>query len=325
MKGICASWAALAAAAVMICGTAALAQQWPTRAIVVVSPFAAGTSNDLVANMVLGPVGQALGQALTVENRPGGDGTVGVASVVKAAPDGYTLLLSSSAMSTSVILHKSLPYDVLRDLEPVAMFGAQSSVLVAAPAKGYQSVADLVAAAKAKPGQLKFGSVGIGSGSYVAGERFVQAAGLNVQHVAYRGAVEAIADLTAGRVDFYFLPVPPALPLIAQGKVVPLAVSSPQRSALLASVPTIAQAGYPIATYLFWDGLSAPAKTPPEIVKRLNEIIGKALITPGIVFKLERIGIEPIPMSPEQYAKFVADDVAAMIKLGKDANVAPTE
>lgn len=306
-------------------GTGAVAQEWPTHPILVVSPFIAGTSNDLVASIVLDPVGQQIGQSFTLENRPGGNGTSGVASVANAKPDGYTLLLSSSAMSTAAIMHKSLPYDMLNDLTPVAMFGAQPSVLAAAPEKGYRTVADLVAAAKAKPGELKFASVGVGSASYIAAERFVIAAGLNVQHVAYSGPVEALADLSAGRIDFYFLPIPAALPLLAQGKAVALAVSTPQRVGLVANVQTIAQAGYPIATYLLWDGLSAPAKTPRAIVDKLNAAIAKAFDIPAIRYKLERIGIEPVAMSPDEFAKFFADDVASMIKLGKDAHIAPME
>ena len=176
---------------------------------------------------------------------------VGVASVVRARPDGYTLLLSSASMSSAVNPHKSLPYDELRDLELVAL-STQPSVLVVAPGKGFRSVADLVAAAKAPPGELNFACAGIGSASRIAGERFRLAAGLNVQHIPYRGPVEALADLMTGRIDFYFLPIAPALPLIKQGKVVALAVSTLRRVQLLPEVPTIAEAGYPNAEYLFW-------------------------------------------------------------------------
>src|SRR5262249_22092029 len=150
-----------------------------------------------------------------------------------------------ASMSSAVILHRSLPYDELRDLEPIAMLGAQPSVLVAAPDKGFKTVAELVATVKARPGELNFASAGIGSASHIAGERFRLAAGLDVQHIPYRGPVEALADLMTGRIDFYFLPIAPALPLIKQGKVVALAVSTPQRAQLLPDVPTIAEAGYP--------------------------------------------------------------------------------
>jgi tripartite-type tricarboxylate transporter receptor subunit TctC len=186
MMSIRAIGAAFAGAATIAIGTAALAQDWPTHAITVVSPFANGTTYDLVAHLVLDQVAREIGQPFVVENRPGGDGAVGVVSVVNAEPDGYTLLLSSSAMSTAVILHKSLPYEPLRDLEPVAMFGGEPSILLAAPSKGYSTVGDLVAAAKANPGKLKFASVGLGSASQLAGERFRQVAGPDVQHIPYR-------------------------------------------------------------------------------------------------------------------------------------------
>src|SRR6516164_5617192 len=228
-------------------GRPALAQEWPTRPVLVVSPFTAGSANDIVARLVFDQVGQQIGQAFVVENRPGGGGIVGVAAVVRAEPDGYTLLLSSASMSSAVILHRSLPYDELRDLEPIAMLGAQPSVLVAAPGKGFKTVAELVAAAKARPGELNFASAGIGSASHIAGERFRLAAGLEVQHIPYRGPVEALADLVTGRIDFYFLPIAPALPLIKQGQVIALAVSTPKRAQLLPEVPTIAEAGYPSA------------------------------------------------------------------------------
>jgi tripartite-type tricarboxylate transporter receptor subunit TctC len=226
-------------------------------------------------------------------------------------------------MSSAVILHRSLPYNALRDLEPIAMLGAQPSVLVAAPDKGFRTVADLVA--KGRPGELNFASAGIGSASHIAGERFRLAAGLNVQHIPYRGPVEALADLMTGRIDFYFLPIAPALPLIKQGKVIALAVSTPKRAQLLPDVPTIAEAGYPDAEYLFWGGVSAPARISPMIVTTLNREIGTALSIPAIRDRLQQLGVEPMPMTTEQFGKFFAEDVAAMVQLGKDANIAPMD
>jgi len=321
LRLLCAAFAGMAAMAV---ATAAVAQQWPTRPITVVSPFVAGTTDDFVARIVFEPVVQQFGQQFVVQNRPGGDGTVGVESVVKAAPDGQTLLLSTSAMSTAVILHKSLPYDALRDLQPIAMFGGEPSMLVAAPEKGYTKAEDIVAAAKAKPGAIKFASVGIGSASYIAGERFRLAAGIDVRHVAYPGPGQALADLTAGRVDFYFIPIVPALPLISEGRVVPLAVSTPHRLQSLSGLQTLAEAGYPIGVYLDWCGLSAPANTPRTVVDALNGAIGKALAVPTVRSKLLRIGFQPDSMSPEQYGRFFADDIAAMTQLAKDAQIEPT-
>jgi tripartite-type tricarboxylate transporter receptor subunit TctC len=316
---------AFATALALASATAAMAQDWPTRPILVVSPYSAGNATDIVGRIVLDQVSQQIGQPFVIENRAGAGGVVGVASAVRADPDGYTVLLSSSSMSSAVILHKSLPYDELRDLTPVAMFGAQPSVLVAAPSKGFKTVADLVAAAKAKPGQLNFASAGIGSASHIAGERFRLAAGIDVQHVPYRGPNEAFTDVLSGRVDFYFLPIAPALPMIAQEKVVALAVSTPKRAASLPNVPSIVEAGYPDATYLFWGGISVPAKTPAAIVNKLHDEIQKALGNPEVQKKLQNLGVQPMPMTPAEFAKFFADDVAATIKLGKDANIQPTD
>jgi tripartite-type tricarboxylate transporter receptor subunit TctC len=318
-------WTALASLIAIVVANASAADEWPTRPILVVSPFATGTTNDTVAHTVLDPAGSQIGQRFILENRPGGGGTAGIASVVKAPPDGYTLLLASSAMSTAVILHKSLPYDTVRDLQPVAMFAGEPSLLMGAPGKGYDSISSLVAAAKAKPGAIKFGSVGVGSASYIAGKRFSQSARLDVVHVPYSGAADALADLAAGRIDFYFVPVIPALPLITQGKAVPLAVSTPERLQSLPGLPTLKEAGYSIPWYMTWCGLSAPAKTPTEIVGKINRIVGNSLALPAIRTKLLRTGYIPAPMTVEQYAAFVDDDMAEMIKLGKDAHIQPLD
>ncbi len=325
MRSIRAIGLAVAGAAAIAISGAAVAQQWPMRSITVVSPFAAGTTFDFVAHLVLDQVTRQIGEPFVVDNRPGGDGSIGVASVVRAEPDGYTLLLSTSSMSAAVILHKSLPYDAVRDLEPVAMFGGEPSILLAAPGKGYTSVDDLVAAAKANPGKLKFASVGIGSASHLAGERFSEVAELNVQHVPYRGPVEALDDLMAGRIDFYFVPITPALPLAAQGKAVPLAVSTIARWPTLPDLPTLAEAGYPISTFLIWCGLSAPAKTPRNIVDKLNEAIGSALALPAVQFRLQRMGFKSARMDPDQYGQFFADDVTSTIELGKSAHIEPSD
>lgn len=301
----------------------ALAQQWPARPVTLISPFFAGTTDDLVASTVLDQVGQQLGQQFNLRNEPGQDGAVAVAAVKQAAPDGYTLFLSSSAMSAALFLHKSLAYDPVHDLVPVAMFGGQPSVLMTSPASGFHSLADLVAAAKAKPGTLKFGSVGLGSASYIAADEFRVAAGLDVKSVAYSGPVEAIDDLAAGKIDFYFFPMAPAVPLVLQHKAIPLAVTTPNRALSFPGTPTLAQAGYPIREYLIWCGVSAPAKTPPDVIEKLNAAIGKALQIPAIRNQLQRMVFDTAPMSPQQYGQFVADDMAAMSKLAKDVAATP--
>ena len=302
----------------------AAVEDWPSRAIQVISPFTAGNANDIVARVVLDQVSKRLGQTFVIENRPGGGGTIGAAYVAKADPDGYTFLLHSSSLSSQVVLHRSLPYDSIRDFAAVVMFGIQPSVLVAAPSKGFKTVADLVAAAKAKPGAMNFASAGIGSASHMAAERLRLAAGIDVQHIPFRGPVEAFTEVMAGRIDFYFLPIAPALPVIAQGQVVALAVSTPKRAPALPNVPTTAEAGYPAAQYMFWGGLSAPAKTPRPIIDRLHDETQKVLELPEVRERLAKVGVQPQPMSVDEFDAFFRDDVTATIKLGKDAHIEPT-
>jgi len=304
-------------------GQTAPAQRWPEHSVTVVSPFVSGTTNDLVARIVLDHVGDALGHPFNIENRPGGGGIVGVASVVHAKPDGYTLLLSSSQMSAVAILQKSVPYDPVKDLTPVAMFGGQPSVLLAAPA--YKTAADLIAAAKAKPGTLKFASVGFASPSYFAAEHFVIAAALDVKHVPYASPFDGLTDLMAGRIDFYFVPIPPAKPLIDQGKAAALAVTMPTRVDARPNTPTLTELGYPGAPYLFWCGLSAPANIPGDIVATLNAAVHKVLILSAVDQRYVGMDVIPMLMSPKEYGQFFATDVAVMTKLGKDAHITPSQ
>jgi tripartite-type tricarboxylate transporter receptor subunit TctC len=313
------------AGALLVAGpSAAHAQAWPTRAMQVISPFSAGNANDIVGRVVLDQVSRQLGQTFVIENKPGGGGSIGAAAVAKAEPDGYTILLHSSSVSSQVLLHKTLPFDPLRDFAPVVLFGIQPSVLVAAPSKGFKSVADLVAAAKARPGELNFASAGIGAASHMAAERLRLAAGIKVQHIPFRGPVEAFTEVMAGRIDYYFLPIAPAMPVIGEGKVVALAVSTPKRAPLLPDVPTVVEAGYPDAQYLFWGGLSVPAKTPRAIIDKLHDECQKALAMPAIQERLAKLGVQPQPMSVDEFDKFFRDDLAATVKLGKDANITPT-
>jgi tripartite-type tricarboxylate transporter receptor subunit TctC len=182
-------------AVALVSAVGALAADWPTRPIQVISPFSAGSANEIVGRIALDQVSRQIGQPFVIENRPGGGGTIGAAMVAKADPDGYTLLLHSASLSSQVVLHKTLPYDPIHDFAPIILFGIQPSVLVAAPAKGFKTVADLVAAAKARPGALNFASAGIGSASHMAAERLRLAAGINVQHVPFRGPVEAFTEV----------------------------------------------------------------------------------------------------------------------------------
>ena len=317
-------YGAVTGAALFVLSSAAVAQDWPSRSILVVSAVSAGNAGDIIARIVLEQVSKQIGQSFVIENRPGAGGTIGSAAVAKAEPDGYTMLLLTSSQGSYVVLHRTLPYDPLRDFAPVVLFGVQPSVLVAAPSKGWTSVTELVAAAKAGPGTLNFASAGVGSASHWAGERLRLATGINVQHIPFRGPVEAFTEVMTGRVDFYYLPIAPALPNIRDGKVVALAVSTPKRAATLPNVPTVAEAGYPDAQYLFWGGVALPAKTPRDIVDRLHAETQKALNVPAVQERLATFGVEAMPMSVDQFAKFYQDDVAATVKLAKDINLVPT-
>jgi tripartite-type tricarboxylate transporter receptor subunit TctC len=313
------------AGAVLVAGSSpAISQSWPTRTIQVISPFTAGNASDSVARIVLEQVSKQVGQPIVIENRPGGGGTLGAAAAARAEADGYTILSHSSSFSAAVVLHKNLPYDTLRDFAAVIPFGLQPTVLVTAPSKGFKTVADLVAAAKAKPGAMNFASAGIGAASHMAAERFRHSAGFQAQHIPFRGPTEAFVEVVSGRVDFYFLPLLPALNLVREGKVVALAVGADKRAAVLPEVPTIAEAGLPDAAYHFWGGLFVPAKTPRAIVNKLHDETQKALNLPAVQERLAKLGVDPLPMSVEQFDKYFRDDVAATVKLAKDIGMVPT-
>ena len=316
---------AIAAALTMLAVAPAGAQAWPTRPILAVIPFSAGNANDVVGRVVLDQLSQQLGEPIVIENRAGAGGTTGVAFVAKAAPDGYTLLVHSSTFSAGQALYKSLPYDTLHDFASIIPLGLQPTVLVAAPSKGWKSVSELVAAAKAHPGTLTFASAGIGSASHLAAERLRFSAGFNALHVPYRGPNEALSDVITGRVDFYFLPIAPALPLINDGKLVALAVSTATRNPTLPNVPTTAEAGLKDAAYAFWTGLFAPAATPKPIVTRIYEETRKALDVQSVKDRLAKVGVEPMPMSMAEFDAYFRADVASTVKLAHDAGIPQTD
>ena len=305
--------------ALVIAGAVANAQQWPTRAIKVVSPYPAGSASDTVSRVVLDQVSQQIGQPIVIELKPGAGGSVGFASVAKAEPDGYTLVASSSSMATESVLHKSLPYDPVNDFVHVVLIGTSPNVLVASTKSGLKSVADLVAAAKAKPGTLTFASAGIGSSSHMAAERFRLAAGIEVRHIPFREG--GLVQVMAGNIDLYFIPLAAAASTLGSDKLNVLAVSSPGRAQLLPGVPSIVEAGYPDAVFRFWNGFSAPAKTPRAIVDKLHGVTRQALADPALKEKLAKLGVEPAAMSVEEFGRFFKDDLAATLELARKADL----
>lgn len=300
------------------------ADEWPSRTIIAVSTVSAGNAADTVARVVFEQLSKQIGQSIVIENRTGAGGVTGSASAAKADPDGYTLLLQTSSQGSAIVLHKNLPYDPVNDFTPVAMFGIQPSVLVVSPNRGWKTVADLVNAAKANPGKLNFASAGVGSASHFAAAKLLLAAGIDAQHIPFRGA-EGLNELIAGRIDFYFVPIAPAVPHIKGGRVLPLAVSTPKRAIMLPDVPTIVEAGYPTAEYIFWGGLAVPAKTPRSIVNKLHDETNKALNVPQVKERLATLGVEPMPMAVDEFGKFVRDDITGIVKLAKDIHLKPND
>jgi tripartite-type tricarboxylate transporter receptor subunit TctC len=268
-------------------------------------------------------VSQRIGQPMVIEMRPGAGGSVGFGFVAKAVPDGYTVATSSSSMATESVLHRTLPYDPVKDFVHVVLLGTSPNILVASAKSGFKTVADLVAAAKAKPDTLTFASAGIGSSSHMAGERFRLATKIDVRHVPFKEG--GLVQVMAGNIDFYFIPLAAAASALNNDKLVVLAVSSPKRMPLLPNVPSVAELGYPDAVFRFWNGISAPANTPRDIVNRLHDVTNEALKDPALQEKLAKLGVEPAQMSVEEFGKFFRDDMNATIDLAKKADLKPLD
>jgi tripartite-type tricarboxylate transporter receptor subunit TctC len=319
-----AACAAACAILSLAAANSAAAQAWPTRSVTAIVPFGPGNAIDAVGRIVLEEISKQTGQPFVVENRPGAGGSVGAAAVARAAPDGYTILLYSSSFSISHSIHANLPYDTLKDFTPVVPLGLQPTVLVTAPSKGFKTLGELVAAAKAKPGALSFASAGIGAASHMAAERFRVSAGFEALHIPFRGPTEALTATMQGQVDFYFLPIAPALPLIQDGKLAALAVSTAKRATALPNVPTTIEAGLKDSAYDFWVGTFVPAKTPREVVTRLHAETQKALDVPSVKERFAKLGAEQMRMTQEEFEKYFHADVADIAKLVKAANI-PTQ
>jgi tripartite-type tricarboxylate transporter receptor subunit TctC len=304
-------------------GDPAFGQSWPSRAIRVVIPFGAGSATDLVPRIVFDQLSQQLGQPIVVENRTGAGGTLGAAAVAKADPDGYTLLAHSNALTVSPAIYANLPYDTVNDFAAVAIFGTLPAVLIISPEKGFKTIKEMVAAAKAKPGSFNYGSVGVGSGTHLSAEKLKLSAGFDAVHVPFRGGPEALTEVIAGRVDFYFCPINTALPFIREGKLVPLVTNGASRAPELPDVPTTAEAGYQNAEFPIWIGLLAPAKTPRAIVGRLNAETTKAVQVPATAERLTKAGIAPLTIDPREFDARINAEIAANIAVGKAAGIKP--
>ena len=297
------------------------AQGWPTKPLRAIVPVGAGSSTDIVHRIVLEQLSEQLGQPIVVENRVGAGGTIGTGVVAKAPADGYTLLAHGSAHTITPALYKNLSYDPVRDFAAVVPLGISPIVLVVSPARGMKTAGDLVAAARARPNALNFSSVGIGTATHLSAERFLASAGVQAVHVPFKGGAEAMTEVMAGRVDFFFGPIALVLPHIRDGKLVALAVNSAKRSAILPESPTLAETGIRDAEYPIWFGLFAPAGTPREIVERLNRETLKALQMPKVRERLAGLGVDTMPMSPDEFAAHVAREVSLNEGLARKASL----
>ena len=286
------------------------AETWPTKPLRAIVPIAAGSMADIVARVVFEQLSTQLGQPIIVENRPGAGQTIGVSVVAKSAPDGYTLLVNSSAHAIAPSLHLNLNYHPVRDFAAVIPIGVTPNVLVVPPAKGFKTVGEFVAAAKAKPGAMNFASAGVGTATHLSAERFRSSAGVEAVHVPLKGGAEIITEVMTGRVDFFFGPVGVVAPHVREGKLTALVVNGKKRSSLLPEVPTTLEAGFANAEYPFWLGIFLPAKTPRDIVDRLHRETLKALQEPKVRDKLARLGIDPMVMTPTEFDAHLEKEIA---------------
>jgi tripartite-type tricarboxylate transporter receptor subunit TctC len=292
---------------------------WPSKPIRIVVPVTAGSAMDIVARMIADDVGKAMGATFVVENRTGAGGTIGAAAVASAEPDGHTLLIHTSALTIHPATFPNLSYDPARDFAGVMPVVNTPLVMVTPPK--YRSLPDLVAAAKAKPGGVNYASVGAGAAAHLTAERFRLSAGFEGQQIPFRGAPEAITEVLAERVEFFFSPILPALSLIREGKLGALGVSSAKRASALPDIATTLEQGYANSDFEFWVGVFVPAKTPRDIIDRLNGEMRKAFATADARAKFKAIGGDPMAMTPAEFDAFVHKQIKASAELVKAAGI----
>ncbi len=296
---------------------------WPNAPVKFVVSQSAGGSIDIAARLIGQKLTDPLGKAVVIDTRAGANGMIAGEAVARAT-DGHTFLMTSpSALTINQHIYKKVPYDTLRDFAPVTQTTSISFLLVVNTASPYKSVADLINAAKAKPGAVRFASAGIGNQSQLAAELLADAAGVNMLHVPYKGEAPAINDLLGGQVDFIFGTMPALLAQVKAGKLRALAVGQPQRSAAAPDVPSMAEAGYPSVAVSGWTGIVAPAGTPPAVLKRLQEEVGKVLAMPDVRETLSKAGADPVGSSPEQFTAFIRSETVKWGAAVKRAGITP--
>ncbi|MEO8022277.1 tripartite tricarboxylate transporter substrate binding protein [Polaromonas sp.] len=311
----------LLAVSLLVAGTAMAQGGYPNKPIKFLVPFTAGSGTDLIARSIADTMGKSMGQPIVIENKPGAGGTIAAGQVAKGEADGYTVLVHSSGHALNPAIYSTIGYDTLKDLTGITPLAALPNVLVVNPAKGWKSVADLVAAAKAKPGQLNYASAGVGSATHLNAEKFRLQAGIEALHVPYKGTPEAMTNVIGGSNDWFFAPLASALPLVKDGKLQALAVSTPTRSPSLPQVPTTVEAGVAGSDYTFWVGMIVASNTPAPVVKRLHGEALKAMASPEVKERMNKLGAEPFPMQVDAFNAFIKTEVDAAALIAKAANL----
>ena len=306
---------------VLLTTLGAQAQSYPVKPVRLVVPFAAGGSTDIIARTVGQKLNEMWGQPVVVDNRPGGSTVIGTDAVAKAPPDGHTLLITPAPFTIVPSLIAKLPYDPARDFEPVTLINTTPLVVVVHPGVPAKSIKELVALAKRKPGALNYGSSGSGGSNHLAGELFNAMAGVKMVHIPYKGNAPALADLVGGHVDVVFNGLTSAMPLIKSGRLRALAVTSLRRSAALSDMPTLDELGLKGFQAVAWNGLTAPARTPKDIVGKLNADVLKVVRSPELAERLKAEGSDPVGNSPDQYAAFLRDEIAKWRKVIRFAGI----
>jgi len=299
----------------------AAAQDYPVKPIRVVIGFSAGSGVDVSARIIGQKLNESWGQPVISDNRPGAGGTIAAQIAANANPDGYTLLSISAAHVIAPTIYSKLPYGTLKDFAGITTTVSLPNVLVVSPSLGVKSVKDLIALAKAKPGQLMFSSGGVGSGTHFAAELFKSLAAIDVGHVPFKGIPEALTEAMTGRVQFTMSPVSNVLPQAKAGKLIALAVAPASRIAVLPDVPTLAEAGVAGYRWDTWFGLLAPAKTPRAVVKKLNQEVARILVQPDVKERWNAMGAEPIPIAPDAFDRYISEQVALIARLATAANI----
>jgi len=303
--------------------TLASAQNWPTRAVRIIVPFAPGGGNDIAARLVAQHMNDSFGQTAVVDNRPGAGSTLGTDVAAKASPDGYTLLVTHNAIAINETLYPKLPYDAEKDFAQVILIGSTTNTLVVNPKVAAKSTKELIALAKAKAGALNYASTGAGGTSHLAMEYFKLSTGTNLAHIPYKGTGPALIDLTSGQVQVMISALPGTISFIQGKRVIALATTGAKRSAFLPELPTLAESGVPGYEFDTWYGLHAPAKVSKDIVVKLNAALAKALSTPAVKEQLFKAGLEAQGGTPEAFRKFMISEIQKMAKIIKASGAKP--